>query len=180
MNQDKQIIESFKGYLPIVKTWINDLLNKNVSESKPITEHGFRRLPQYYSKDILESAKVVITNKPPQIPLSSMGLTQFKDFENLDIAGVTYLDTFFVRSEYAHIEAIHFHELVHVVQWKYLGIDKFLLMYGLGLMKYGYKNSPLEVLAHKLQADFENTNESWNAEERIIPLLDEMANNLFD
>lgn len=179
MNQDKQIIESFKIYLPVVKDWINVLLKKNAAVARSISESGFHKLPQYYSKEIFELAKIVITNKPPQIPLSSMGLTQFRDFENLDIAGVTYLNTFFVRSDYAHIEAIHFHELVHIVQWKHLGIDKFLLMYGFGLMKYGYKNSPLEVLAYKLQADFENTNESWDAEKKIIPLLDEMAKDLF-
>lgn len=30
-------------------------------------------------------------------------------------------------------ESIHFHELVHVVQWSALGVDEFLLTYALGV-----------------------------------------------
>jgi hypothetical protein len=35
-----------------------------------------------------------------------------------------------------------------VLQWKYLGMDKFLFCYGLGLLEYGYRHSPLEVMAY--------------------------------
>ena len=175
-----QIIESFKKYLPTVKGWINNLLRQYSSDSKRISSLGFDRLLHYFSQEILDSAKVVIINKPPMIPLSSMGLVQFKDFEGLDIVGITYFDTIFIRKDYADQESIYFHELVHVIQWNHLGIDKFLLMYGLGLLKYGYDNSPLETLAYKLQEDFEKVSQPWDIEEQIIPVLDEVIRNLFN
>jgi hypothetical protein len=51
-------------------------------------------------------------------------------------------------------ESVYFHELVHAVQWHTLGAD-FLLVYGAGLMTYGYANSPLEVMAFDLQCEFD-------------------------
>lgn len=52
-------------------------------------------------------------------------------------------------------EELHFHELVHVVQWARLGVDNFLLAYGLGLLLSGYAQSPLEQMAYELQRHFE-------------------------
>ena len=53
-------------------------------------------------------------------------------------------------------ESLHFHELVHIVQWARLGVDNFLLAYGLGFILGGYEQSPLEQMAYTLQRSFEN------------------------
>ena len=42
-----------------------------------------------------------------------------------------------------------------MVQWSRLGVDKFLLSYGLGLVQFGYEQSPLEQMAYSLQQLFE-------------------------
>ncbi|MBE0544600.1 MAG: hypothetical protein IH623_24945 [Verrucomicrobia bacterium] len=91
------------------------------------------RLPQYYSQDILTKEKVVVVPKVPVPPLSTMGLDRFSDFERMGAGGITYLDTYFVRADHAHIEALHFHELVHVIQWRLLGPERFLAIYADGL-----------------------------------------------
>jgi hypothetical protein len=70
------------------------------------------------------------------------------------MAGITYKDTFFV-SHLHQTESLHFHELVHVVQWERLGVDNFLLAYGAGLMQFSYQSSPLEQMAYSLQAAFD-------------------------
>jgi hypothetical protein len=36
-----------------------------------------------------------------------------------------------------------------------LGVDRFLLSYGLGLLQFGYEQSPLEQMAYSLQQLFE-------------------------
>ncbi|NOT45472.1 MAG: hypothetical protein HOP14_12795 [Acidobacteria bacterium] len=72
----------------------------------------------------------------------------------MPIAGVTFGDMYFVHRVHAS-EAIHFHELVHVVQWSTLGVDEFLLTYALGIAQHGYVQSPLEAIAFDLQARFE-------------------------
>ena len=45
-------------------------------------------------------------------------------------------------------EAIHFHELIHVIQWRLLGPEDFLKSYANGLDEFGYENSPLEKMAY--------------------------------
>ena len=89
-------------------------------------------------------------------PLSTMGLSRFSDFERMDAGGITYLDTYFVRAERAHDESLHFHELVHVIQWRLLGPERFLRLYADGLERLGYRNSPLEEMAYSLQHKFEH------------------------
>jgi len=39
----------------------------------------------------------------------------------MNAMGITYLDTFFSREEGRGNESLHFHELVHVLQWQLLG-----------------------------------------------------------
>jgi hypothetical protein len=74
--------------------------------------------------------------------------------QQMPFDGITFKDTFFLKQG-CDSEAVHFHELVHVVQWARLGIDNFLLAYGFGLLSFGYAQSPLEKMAYSLQRDFE-------------------------
>ena len=105
-----------------------------------------------------------MTGKVPFPPLSRMGLPELEQMENMSMDGITYVDTFFIN-HLRQTESLHFHELVHVVQWERLGVDNFLLAYGVGLMQSGdlyqtfedvYLNSPLEQMAYSLQAGFES------------------------
>jgi len=45
-----------------------------------------------------------------------------------------------------------------VVQWDHLGVDRFLMAYGAGLMQFGYRRSPLEAMAYAMQDDFDRAN----------------------
>ena len=96
-------------------------------QATPIVDLGFPRLEQVFPSELLEKAKVVVASgKVPFPPLSRMGLAELSQMEKMPMAGITYKDTFFVN----HVdqsESLHFHELVHVVQWERLGVDNFLL-----------------------------------------------------
>src|SRR5262249_57296702 len=74
-------------------------------------------------------AKVVIMDRLPVPPLSSWGLTQFASFERRDPDGITYLDTCFLKPHQSKNEAIHFHELIHVIQWRGLWAERLLPPY---------------------------------------------------
>lgn len=176
---DKLIMKSLESFLPRVKNWIDDLLHRHSLRERRLIDLSFLRLSQYFSKEILESAKVVYVDRPPQIPLSSMGLTQFKDFENMRVDGVTYYDTFFIRSSLQGIEALHFHELVHVVQWRYLGHDRFLLFYGLELLKNKYANNLLEIMAYQLQSKFQHNMNLFDVESVVNSELEKKVLQLF-
>ena len=92
-----------------------------------------------------------------------MGLKQFTDFERGDWDGITYLDTFFVRHSRASDERLYFHELIHVLQWRLLGPERFLAAYADGYEKFGYRNSPLEVMAYNAEDAFVKIVQPFNA-----------------
>jgi len=148
-------IDELKNKVPLVKAWIIDLLNKNQGKGQFVAQYNFPNLKFFFDQRILNSAKVIVIDKVPQVPLASLGLPQFSGFENGNYAGVTYLNTYFVATGYIQQESLHFHELIHVVQWERLGIDKFILLYGLFLLQHGYRDSPLEDMAFKYQNLFE-------------------------
>jgi hypothetical protein len=84
-----------------------------------------------------------------------MGLTEFAAFEHQPMGGITYFDTVFLLPDGADDESLHFHELIHVIQWHVLGSENFLLLYAAGLVERGYFDSPLEAMAYGHQHRFE-------------------------
>jgi hypothetical protein len=147
--------QEFRAIYPLIANWIQKTLAEQASAARPVASLGFSRLPRYYDEKTLASAKVVLVPKVPVPPLSAMGLGRFADFERMDAAGITYLDTYFLRADQAWDESLHFHELVHVIQWRILGPEGFLAAYADGLERFGYRGSPLEVMAYDLQARFD-------------------------
>jgi hypothetical protein len=163
--------EQFHAVFPHFMAWIERLLRAHANVAQPVAAKGFPRLPLYFSRPLLQSAKCVVVDRVPMPPLTALGLSQFAEFERADNSGVTYLDTYFVKRDRATDEPLHFHELVHVVQWRLLGPERFLAMYAAGLEAYGYRNSPLEVMAFDAEAGFALTAEVFDAEQRVADEL---------
>ncbi len=166
--------EELLAKLPSVKAWIEQTLAGHVSRARTISSCGFGRLPHFYTAKLLASAKVVEVERVPVPPLIAMGLPEFAEFVNGDYAGITYKDTYFLRAEAARDESIHFHELVHVVQWQHLGVDGFLMAYTQGLAQFGYRESPLEQMAYGLQAYFDQNGQPGDVEAAVRSKLSEM------
>ena len=156
MNEQQAIIHKFHTTLPAIRDWIDKILDEHASQAVSVGSRGFRGLPQHFSQGLLVNTKVVSVAKVPFPPLSSLGLPELASMEQREFAGTTYKDTFFVL-ESDQSESLHFHELVHVVQWETLGVDNFLLAYGVGLVQFGYEQSPLEAMAYDLQMSFERS-----------------------
>ena len=158
--------EQFEQAWPRVTRWITQLLADRLKDARQVGELGFRRLPRYFSRELL-TAKVVVVDRVPVPPLTALGIPGFDDFESMQAAGITYLDTFFVDRRFAADESLHFHEMIHVIQWQVLGPKGFLAAYAEGLARFGYRDSPLEVMAYDLQACFENESEPFDAERLV-------------
>jgi hypothetical protein len=156
--------EQFQRVFPFVRDWIARTLAASAFKTKPVAALNFPRLPSYYSNDLLARAKVVFVDKCPTPPLSALGLNQFAEFENMNANGITYLDTYFILWPEVERESLHFHELVHVVQWQVLGPERFLALYADGLEKQGYCNSPLEVMAYDHEARFNSNAKPYDVE----------------
>lgn len=143
------------GALPRVRQWIDNYLRDHSRNSQPVVSLGFPRLPSYCPPTLLASAKVVFVERVEFPPVHEFGLPEFAPLRQADFAGITFKDTYFVRREHGKREALHAHELVHIVQWERLGVDNFVLAYGAGLAQFGYEQSPLERMAYEVQAAFE-------------------------
>jgi hypothetical protein len=149
------LIRKFQDALPTVRAWVASTLAANQNRAVPVSRMDYPRIGKVFPPELLDRARVrVVRDKPPFPPLSRMGLAELASFEAMPIAGITYQNTFFVTHG-QQSESLCFHEIVHVVQWDQLGIDHFLLAYGVGLMQFGYRNSPLEAMAFALQDGFD-------------------------
>ena len=113
--------QEFRTAYPLIAGWIEKTLAEHATAAQPVASLGFSRLPEYYDAQILKSSQAVVVPRVPMPPLSAMGLHRFRDFEQADAGGITYLNTYFVRADRAQDESLHFHELVHVIQWRLLG-----------------------------------------------------------
>ena len=163
--------QEFQTVYPLVVGWIQRTLEHPARATRAVASLGFSRLPLYYDQDTLATSKVIPVTRVPVPPLSALGLARFVEFEQTDMAGITYLDTYFVRADHIRDESLHFHELVHVMQWRVLGPEKFLERYADGLERFGYRDSPLEVVAYDLQGRFERDQKPFSVEAICQKLL---------
>jgi hypothetical protein len=163
--------ERFKALYPHVIGWIRQTLGAHETNAKSVASAGFARLPLYFNQELLASAKYVVVDRAPTPPLSALGLKEFAAFEQGDYDGITYLDTFFVKKSRVAEEGLYFHELIHVVQWRVLGAERFLAAYADGLETFGYRDSPLEAMAYDAQTAFEQSSQIFNAEKLVAKKL---------
>jgi hypothetical protein len=169
--------EAFDAVFPHFMHWIACTLSAHAHGAKTVASKSFPRIPLYFSRELLTTAKVVVVERVPMPPLTQLGLSQFAEFERSDNSGVTYLDTFFVRRDHADEEPLHFHELIHVIQWRILGPARFLASYAAGLEMWGYRDSPLEVMAYDAEAAFANTGQIFDAERLVAEQLQQCVTN---
>jgi hypothetical protein len=163
--------EEFHTAYPKVQAWIQKTLAVHEKDTQPIASMRFARLPLYFDQTSLETAKFIPIDRVPMPPLSAMGLGRFAAFEQGDFNGVTYLDRYFIKRTVVTEEALHFHELIHVIQWRLLGPEGFLAAYANGLDKFGYENSPLEKMAYDAEALFKQSSPIFDAERFVAEQL---------
>ncbi len=147
------IIRRFHIALHGVRQWIDQLLDAHTDRARSVSTLGFTRLSACLPQELLARAKVVTVERLPYPPVDQFGLPELAFMQQKSFDGITFRDTFFLLQGRTS-EELHFHELVHVVQWDRLGVDNFLLAYGLGLHLFGYDNSPLEQMAYALEKSF--------------------------
>jgi hypothetical protein len=139
---------------PAVEAWVSELHARSAAQSIAASATGFTRLGQYFPASILEQARAVTVDLMPFPPVRALGLPEFEGLAVMPMAGITFGHMYFLHRDHTR-EAIHFHELVHVVQWAALGVAAFLPTYAVGIAQHGYEASPFELAAFDLQAKFE-------------------------
>ena len=137
-----------------MESWIRDLHAAHAPRAQPVSYLGFARLAEVWPRELLEEARAVSVERVPYPPVSELGLPELAPMAQARWSGITFGHMYFVDQDDT-TEATHFHELCHVVQWRALGVRDFLMTYVLGLLERGYRESPLEAIAYRLQAEFE-------------------------
>ncbi len=118
----------------------------------PITPEHERLLCPFFPADILNQVRVIRgrASEPSFYPrLKAIGIRNAPRFSQM--AGITFQDV--VVHVEPLTEALLFHELVHAVQYKHLGLQRFAEQYVRGFLSGGsYEEIPLEKQAYELEA----------------------------
>ena len=152
---DRDFISRLQNAIAPTRAWIETYLRKHSSSSRSVASLGIDTLTRCYPEPLLQCAQVVFVDTLEYPPLARFGLPEFEAQEQREFDGITFDNTYFLRTGLKR-ESVHFHELVHVIQWQHLGLNQFLLAYGIGLAQLGYEDSPLERMAYDLQIEFEH------------------------
>jgi hypothetical protein len=99
---------------------------------------------------ILQPGQERVTNPPFYAELEKLGFTNLPNFTSM---GAITFDDVVVFHEPLTPQLI-FHEMVHIVQYRLLGIDEFARFYVRGYLHGGYSGTPLEICAYELDGRF--------------------------
>lgn len=98
-----------------IENWI-DSTNLKYSSQKVSCDKFSSEFDGFYPTEFLKNAYYVVVDqipKPDFVGLREMGLG---DFVDMDAAGITYKNTYYILPHVATNLRVHFHELVHVAQ----------------------------------------------------------------
>ena len=150
------IFNRLYSQLPELTRWMQRTRERYLSSATAVAELGFKKIDVVYPPNIRNFAKLVADFEHVPVPsFTQMGLEQLKEFEGLNPVGITFNDMIYLQEGYFD-EMTCFHEMIHVVQWKHLGIEKFLISYGVLQAVHGYKDNPFEQIAQYYQERLES------------------------
>ncbi len=143
--------------------WVQEQRNDHRPASRTLTEAEKVAFRPFFGEGILNISRVkrvpVIENPGFYSELRAMGIPPPLDFTTME--GITFIDTVLISDsehpQHEPLAALLFHELVHVVQYAWLGKDAFVERYVRGWAEGGqdYFAIPLERDAYQLQARYE-------------------------
>lgn len=137
-----------------VSSYITEQREAFGKRAQPISADYVQQLQTFFPTDVVSSVTVVRGRAPEPgfyTLARMMGIRNMPSFS--DMAGITF------QNVVVHVEPLSltllFHELVHAVQYKHLGIDGFAQRYVGGFLNGGsYEEIPLEKQAYELEARF--------------------------
>ena len=136
----------------------------------------------FFDKEVLDGVrfKVVsqISNPGFYASLRAMERPIPLDFGNM--LGITFVDTVLLSQRFGGNwpRSLYFHELVHVVQYRVLGVAEFMKRYVRGWAEHEcqYEAIPLEMDAYDLQALFEaNPSQVFSVQQEVARRISRRA-----
>jgi hypothetical protein len=158
----------------LVFQYITAQRQKYSSRAIPLSEQQKAAMAGFFSPQLLDSTRLLVlqgerVSNPEFYPmLKGLGFTNLPDQSTM--GAITFSDI--VVSHEPFRNGLLFHELVHVEQYRQLGIQRFSELYVRGFLNGGcYDAIPLEVNAYGLEHRFEeNSARRFSVAEEIEQL----------
>jgi hypothetical protein len=143
----------------LVAQYITTQREKYTPRAVPLSAQQKAAIDGFFSPGLLEGTRLLVlrgerVGNPDFYPtLRGLGFNNLPDQSTM--AAITFCDV--VVSHEAFSDGLLFHELVHVEQYRQLGIPRFSELYVRGFLNGGsYEAIPLEVNAYTLGGRFES------------------------
>jgi hypothetical protein len=156
--------------------WVAAQRDAFLPASNAVSEEDRVVLSAYLGSAVLQSARLAWVDEIPNpdfyAEIERAGLPRPLDFRLM--TAITYVDTIVVsRSQFegpGSWRPLLFHELVHVVQYRVLGLERFVADYVQGWAANGcfYEAIPLERMAYRLQARFDRAESRFSVEGEVV------------
>lgn len=149
-----------------IEQWIHQTNSSHKELRRPcsVFEEHFKG---FYSPEFLGTAFFVVTDDIPKPDFSELREEGLGDFIDLDVGGITYNDTYYVKQGSADELRLHFHELVHVLQWRELTPQGFIERYVREIQGFGYDEAPLEKMAYSLDGYYQKKGKPLSVEQFV-------------
>lgn len=141
----------------LVAEYITDQQQQYRNRATPLTQEQMKVVSNFFREDVLSARVLVLQNERVRNPefypmLRHLGFSNLPDQTRM--TAITFSDV--IVSHESFTKSLLFHELVHVEQYRQLGIPRFAELYVRGFLDGGgYDGIPLEVNAYSLGARFE-------------------------
>jgi hypothetical protein len=165
-----------------VAKWVADYITvqreRYTPSAMPLSLIQRAAMDGFFSSDVLNVLLLTLQGgriqNPPFYPqLQEIGFRNLPDQSTM--AAITFVDV--VVSHIPVTNGLLFHELVHVEQYRQLGIARFSELYVTGFLNGGgYERIPLEVHAYRLGAQYEaNLQERFSVEHAVSDCIRQRA-----
>jgi len=175
----EMIEEHIKQIAKYTALWIQQQHDKYLPNCVSLPNNVRAYLTPYFEPEILLEAKFVFVDiiKNPSfynllanLPISFNPI----DFRLMD--GITFNNVILLnrsKQNSPFLKSLIFHELVHFVQYKLLGITLFANQYISGFFENGlnYPRIPLELIAYRLQNQFETSKSPFSVSAEVRNFL---------
>lgn len=142
----------------MVARYISDQRARYFPAALPLSAELTDAMTGFFTPDALAKTRILVL-LDEQVPapvfypaLISMGFTNLPDLSMM--ASITYFDTIVLQASFTN--GLLFHELVHIEQYRQLGVQRFAELYVRGFLDGGgYDGIPLERNAYLLGERYE-------------------------
>ena len=150
----------------------------------PLSDGALATFSNFFPPDLLQKVRLVTVpaiDNPPFLEQLRPALAQASvpvlDFSSM--AAITFVDTILLVESAAkgRLDSLMFHELIHVVQYDILGLDKFVELFIIGWINQGFNYAaiPLEMDAYELQYQYESAPDlSFDVQDEVSQRLELM------